>query len=171
MYYIIYVLLHFANIIAIPEPDVYWKKGNKKMKSKKKKIKLEHNKLDSEYILEIYNANSEDYGEYTVKAVNTLGEAKAKVVVSEILKKSSSDQDMKQAVDNVVGNEETTGPLIELAPQPVSVKPGETIRLTCKAKGKSLEYLNIFIIYLCRIHLLCATFDIYILYFKIQYRQ
>ena len=104
-----------------------WKKDGKTVKSKKKENRVNISQTEDVHTLEVKDATAKDAGEYTVTAKNSTGSVTSTATV-EVL-----SQEPVEAVDSAA----IEAPKFEVAPQPVSVTEGETIRLTCQVSGTS----------------------------------
>lgn len=141
------------------------KDGNPiKIKKKDKRIKADWDLKDDSYFLEIKESTAEDSGEYSVVAKNEGGTVESTVkvtvkepVVEEAPKEEPKDEpkeepkkkpkeepqeeeikpEVEEKVEAACKKEEVLPlPQFDTEPQPINVKLGETIKLTCKASGK-----------------------------------
>lgn len=84
-------------------------------------MKMEYDAATEEHYLEIKDATMEDFGEYSVKATNTIGEAKCSFKV--MLIEEENTETFKPSK-----------PAIEMKPT-MSVKAGGTVKMSCLVTG------------------------------------
>ena len=145
-----------------PEPEVTWYKGEKKVKPRRsdKRVRTDWDLNDDTYFLEIKDATESDAGEYTCIASSDTGTthvvipvkvrehgaispeeesvSEEEVTATEAAPKSKAAAEKVQEV--VAGKAAVTNePMIQIAPQPTAVRPGDTIQLSCKIAGQVVE--------------------------------
>ena len=145
-----------------PEPRIVWYKNGKEIKAKKNqnRIKIHWDHVEDVDILEIRDANEDDAGEYTVKAINAAGTTEVTVGVGVQVRESSEEEEKKVQVTVIASESESSetelsteitseeeptpsqyAPDFEEKPQPTSVTLGDTIKLTCLVTGlDDLQY-------------------------------
>ena len=93
-------------------------------------MKIDYDAANDEHSLVIQNTIEGDFGEYSIKATNTKGEAKCKFSVTmatSVVMETTTEEETTKAT--------TSQPTIEMELEPVTATAGDTIKLTCKVKG------------------------------------
>ena len=127
-----------------PLPDVTWYKDGELVKTswKDKRIVTDWDEENDLEVLVVKNAKVTDAGEYTVKAINDLGENKAtvSVIVGDEKQTEKSKAKQKKESPKAEPKKDTskkTSPLFEVEPQPMTFAEGDDIKLACRATGQT----------------------------------
>ena len=110
---------------AEPEAEVTWSKDGKKLKKKKKddRFSMKYDTASAQHVLEIKDATAEDHGKYDVTATNANGS------VTHTINVNVTAEGVKETLT------------FSKLPEPVNVKEGEEIRLTCQLTGTNTLHL------------------------------